>query len=426
MKKISSLLIAAALFSSTKDRAEDWDSTFNTAPPLDVGEHLGPICVLGGDLYAAVVPNEGWGPYSHILRYSSGSWIYVPNSTLNGSIYALAGVIGGTGSSIGARLFVGGEIYGVGTTAIVANNIAVLSNPASTSPTWSALISGGVNGTDDAVWSLYAFPFFVSSRDAAMVYVGGNFNTAGDKTSPGIARWSGFGSGGYGWENVGGGVDSASPNVRAIDIDYSYNPYNGTTTINNVYLTGKFTKTIGPVNYNFARLSGSTWINAGRGLGATFNNVNNCAAYWDLYNNMGYALARIGTTVYIGGYFFGLEDKDLHFNSGQDYFPIYCENDPCLTCYDLIGVATYSSSSGVLTSSSSLNMHDNAWCFALRNSVLFTSGGSFYAAKLVSGTWSQLTTSGIGTLDNFALYACSSSSAVYFATDDHVFKYNYP
>jgi hypothetical protein len=110
------------------------------------------------------------------------------------------------------------------------------------------------------------------------VYVGGNFIQAGGISAKYIAHWN---DATQTWSTVGGELTntSTSPEVDAIAI-----ADNG-----DVYVGGDFEKAGGVTVNNIARWDGSSWHALSTGTGGSFHNVN--------------AIAISGSDVYIGGKF---------------------------------------------------------------------------------------------------------------------------
>lgn len=110
------------------------------------------------------------------------------------------------------------------------------------------------------------------------VYVGGNFTRAGGISTGRVAHWS---EATHTWSAMGDelGHTSTSPEVSAIAI-----AANG-----DVYVGGNFETAGGITVNNIARWDGSAWHALGSGTGGTFHDV--------------YAIAISGNDVYIGGQF---------------------------------------------------------------------------------------------------------------------------
>jgi hypothetical protein len=131
---------------------------------------------------------------------------------------------------------------------------------------WSAL----GRGVNSRVWAIAA-----RGDD---VYVGGDFTQAGGISAMCIAHWN---DATQTWSALGGDLDhtSISPGVRAIAI-----AANG-----DVYVGGNFETAGGLTVNNIARWDGSSWHALGSGVAGTYHQV--------------YAIAINGSDVYVGGLF---------------------------------------------------------------------------------------------------------------------------
>lgn len=114
------------------------------------------------------------------------------------------------------------------------------------------------------------------------VYVGGEFEKAGNLTVNNIARWDGSS-----WHALSTGTAGSFHNVNAIAISGS-----------DVYIGGKFDTTGGNITHNVARWNGSAWSSLGSGTGGTNAEVN--------------AIAINGSSVYVGGTFTTVWDATNH------------------------------------------------------------------------------------------------------------------
>ncbi|MDX1952320.1 MAG: hypothetical protein SFY81_09045 [Verrucomicrobiota bacterium] len=419
LRKLQLLILALICTSSF---AAGWDTTFPSPPLNSAGyEVISDVNCLGSDIYVAINGiDSGSNHYGYIARYSGGSWSGLPNSHVSGTISVLAST---TVYNQSAKLFVGGSFNSVGNTNLPATNVAVLS--LTSSPVWSAMVSGGVNGTDEAVHSLYAFEYwdnyFGTLYSRAMVYVGGSFTTAGNKTTPCIARWSGFGYLAAGWEIVGGGVEEIDGSrwVEDISVDHTSGAY--PTSINAIYLSGWFKKTLasGTV-FNSAKYS-SSWNWTGSGLGGIGLPETGCTPFWySYYNFRGHSVAHIGNVAYYGGYFTCAADKN-----GQLKYYAPGSGCSCSLC-SAYGVAVAQlSSSDILTLPNPNNLIGSASSLTAKGSDLYAggnfeniSGTQFYAAKLSYGSWINLGGPTAPVLDTAA-----NSTSVYFATHSEIFRY---
>ncbi|HTV43549.1 MAG TPA: hypothetical protein VMF08_23500 [Candidatus Sulfotelmatobacter sp.] len=237
------------------------------------------------------VETEAGGGYTPGLAYydfNLGYWYtagYIPGSGQTVSALGWDGING--------NMYVGGSFTSVYTysdgVSVPANNIAVFSE---VTGEWSAL-GGGVNGTVDAI--------LVTN---GIVYVGGDFTTAGGLTVNGIAEWNGST-----WSALGSGVTG-------------YNSLAGTNSVNALamngnilYAAGAFTNAGGVYAAGIAAWNGSTWTN----LGSGFN--------YPEENSIGYANALFanGNDLYAGGDFTFAGSKPstfiAHWNNQLDYYP---------------------------------------------------------------------------------------------------------
>ena len=116
--------------------------------------------------------------------------------------------------------------------------------------TWSALGTGGING------SVYTIAIASNNN----IYVGGgNITLAGGVAVKNIAIWNGST-----WSNVvGGGTGATNNNIYAIAIDSN----------NNIYVGGDFTSIGGITANRIAKLSGSTWSALGTGTSDTVTTI---------------------------------------------------------------------------------------------------------------------------------------------------------
>ena len=229
--------------------------------------------------------SESGGGYTPGLAIYNGGW-GSPGYVAGGSLSVSA--LGWDG--INENMYVGGNFTSIFDGATVpANNIAVFSE---FTGVWSALGSG-VNGTVDAI--------LVTN---GIVYVGGNFTTAGGVTVNGIAEWNGTS-----WSALGSGVTG-------------YNNLTGSTSVNALtmngnilYVAGAFTNAGGVYAPGVAAWNGSTWTNVGSGLYLTEDNT------------IGYANALFanGNDLYVGGDFTSAGNKPsaffAHWNNQLDYYP---------------------------------------------------------------------------------------------------------
>lgn len=143
----------------------------------------------------------------------------------------------------GMAVFAGGQFSTAG--SVDAMNIARWDGEA-----WSD-VAGGISGVppiySPSVNCLYVWN---DGRGSAL-YVGGYFDSAGDRSASGIARWDG-----ESWSAVGGGVNGIVNSVRAWD--------DGTGDA--LYCGGWFTNAGGQSVSNLAKWDGKLWANVGGGV----------------------------------------------------------------------------------------------------------------------------------------------------------------
>jgi hypothetical protein len=153
----------------------------------------------------------------------------------------------------GSDVYVGGVFGAAG--GVTATNIAKWDGSG-----WSALESGGSNGTNGFVQAI--------AVDGNDVFVGGNFSQAGGVSVNNIAKWDGSN-----WTALGSGIEGGD--VKAINVLES-----------NVFVSGFFTTAGGVAANNIAKWDGSSWSTLGAGVNGPAN-----------------ALASKGNELYVGGPF---------------------------------------------------------------------------------------------------------------------------
>lgn len=160
-------------------------------------------------------------------------------------------------------LYVGGTFTDAG--SIIANNIAKWDNNV-----WSALIdaSTGVSGTNNEIRS-------ITFDENNMMYVGGNFDTAGGVSAARIAQWNGTN-----WTALGSGTSGF---VQAIESSGDF-----------LYVGGNFSIAGGNTVNRIARYNktNQTWEPLGNGLSGNVN-----------------AIVSNGSYVYVGGTFYTASDN---------------------------------------------------------------------------------------------------------------------
>lgn len=218
------------------------------------------VASIDTDLFVGGRFNEAGGVISKkIARYDTtqsgnSGWSSMGNG-INESVLALA--------AIGPELCMGGSFLQVGT--FPANRIACYDTTQTGSSGWRAL-GEGVNRN---VNSLVAI--------GSVLYVGGEFSTAGKIGASRIARYDTSKSGNDGWSTLGDGVNNIIETLTVIGTE--------------LFVGGWFTQA-GDSGANFiarydtSKSDNSGWAELGNGV-----------------DDRVYALASIGTDLYVGGDF---------------------------------------------------------------------------------------------------------------------------
>ncbi|HVK37482.1 MAG TPA: T9SS type A sorting domain-containing protein [Candidatus Kapabacteria bacterium] len=202
----------------------------------------------GGDFTGA-----GERIVNYVAQYGGGNWqglANAPDNGVNGNVYAVA--------SDGNTLFVGGDFTVAG--GVRVSRIARWDGLA-----WSALAPGGAADLDGAVRAL------ALSGDG--LYAAGEFTRAGGAPAAHVARWSFTQSR---WTPLGAGTNGA---VRALAASGS-----------RLYAAGRFDSAGGSGARNVAVWNGTAWSRLGDG---TFDGVNDTVQ----------TLLANGDDLYVGGYF---------------------------------------------------------------------------------------------------------------------------
>jgi hypothetical protein len=252
------------------------------------------LAVLGTDLYVggqftSASSASGAQALSSVARWDGAAW----SGLGNGATTASTTNNGVTGTVValavqGTNLYVGGSFV-VASSAGGAQALNYVARWNGT--TWSGLGNGanaatstnnGVNGT------VYALA--VRGTD---LYVGGSFTSAysagGAQPLSRVARWDGAA-----WSGLGNGATTASPTNNGVDATVYALAVRGT----DLYVGGFFTVANSAggtqVLNRVARWDGTAWSGLGNGAATTSNNG---------VNNTVYALAVLGTDLYVGGQF---------------------------------------------------------------------------------------------------------------------------
>jgi trimeric autotransporter adhesin len=257
----------------TLDSARGPILTHNTSAPAEsnantwsalthnglTGAMVNALAVIGSDLYVGgsftQTADGAVTNLNNIARYSGGAWSALDHTGLDNIVFALA--------VMGSDLYVGGLFKQTADGTVThLNNIARYSGGG----TWSALTN---NGLDNCVFALA-----VMGSD---LYVGGLFKQTADGTLTNLNNIARYSSGGTWSALTNNGLNGY---VRALAVSGS-----------DLYVGGGFTQTAdGTVTHlnNIARnSSGGTWS------ALTNNGLNNAV----------YALAVMGSDLYVGGGF---------------------------------------------------------------------------------------------------------------------------
>lgn len=235
----------------------------------------------GGDFWSVCSP--GCGPpvmVNHVAKYSGSNWSPV-GVGVHGSVYSL-------NVDASNNVFVGGVFTficpaipncSVATTGPAAYHVAKWTAATSS---WGAM-AGGVHSEEKPLLQVNA----LLDAGAGSIYVGGEFETAGNISAKHVARWTGAG-----WDHLAPpSGDGMSNKVYAIAGDGS----------GNVYVGGAFDAAGGVVAHGIARWNGSSWSALGFGLSApvhalAFDGSGNLYAGGEFYQICGNATCDSGNT----------------------------------------------------------------------------------------------------------------------------------
>lgn len=232
------------------DKLSKWDGTTWTSlgagldgPVYALAYSVGNILYFGG-LFSA--------PYSNIASINTSTNTVIDNGGADGAVRALTYTL--LDNSI-TTLIAGGDFNVIG------------ANGLNSSPYIARLYTGNVN-LWDSLPSVNGSVHVIRSN-GNLIYVGGNFTTAGGNTvnRVGLYTWT------VGWTAYGSGVNDV---VKALAIDG-----NG-----NVFAGGDFTTAGGSTANRIAKWDGAAWSTFGTGTNAPVN-----------------ALASVSNSLYIGGDF---------------------------------------------------------------------------------------------------------------------------
>ena len=243
-----------------------WSTTTSTWSALGSGTNNGTdgavnaLAVSGSNVYVGGGFNQaGTVIAKNVAIWSGSAWSSLGSGTNNGTDGSVVALV-----LSGIYVYVGGEFTHAGT--VNAQYIAKWNGITST---WTPLISGAANGTNNFVFTLAAMGNYVC--------VAGTFTQAGGEVVNHVAMWDDSTST---WTSLGSGLDSNIGTNGTVD----------TLAVSgsDLYVGGVFTQAGGLSANDVAKWSTTTsaWFSLGSGTG---NNV--------------WALAVSGSDVYVGGYF---------------------------------------------------------------------------------------------------------------------------
>ncbi len=216
---------------------------------------LSPGTFVGGDLYAA-----GGVPVRNLARWLPPAWHDVGGGVEAGTIFAYvfcAHLFDEDGDGpLPPALFVGGKFK-------TAGGMPIASLARWDGTTWSEVGGGLRDEKSSTLPIVYAMTLFDDDgpgpRPPAL-YVGGNFDYAGDQTTRNIARWDGAT-----WEPVGPGFNATVESLCVFDEDREG------PAPPRLFAGGQFNTTWGsPPNtlFRIARWDGASWTPVGGWLSA--------------------------------------------------------------------------------------------------------------------------------------------------------------
>lgn len=236
---------------------------------LASGDALGQACVPGWDAggfvaNAAIADTIIWddgsgeavwaarrpwfGGPGGIVRWDGSSWTEIATADFTGTLHAIAAFNG--------SLYVGGDF-----TAIDGQPIGGIARWTGTG--WADVgggVSDGAFGGDARVLEMYVW----DDGSIPMLYVGGEFETAGSVSANNIARWNGLT-----WNNLGSGVlGGPVPDFPGFEIAgsvatiASFDDGSGDA----LYVGGTFYTAGGESSPHIAKWQGGTWSSVGGGV----------------------------------------------------------------------------------------------------------------------------------------------------------------
>jgi trimeric autotransporter adhesin len=272
------------------NRIARWDGM--SWSPLGVGSLNG---VEGGAVSAMTVVDEGLGgpalyvaggftsageiAANRVARWSSGEWSSLGSGAQNGTnggILALEVLRDSDGAAV--ELYAGGDFTIAG--GVSANGIARWNGVS-----WSSLGVGEENGVSGRVHDLALFDDH--SGRGLLVFVGGEFNSAGGILANRVAAWNGLT-----WAPLGEG-----PANGVNDLVYALAVYDdGSDRGPELYAGGAFTMAGGVPANRIAKWNGRSWSQLGT---ITLNGVNDPVYTLTVLDEGGDA----GSSLYVGGLF---------------------------------------------------------------------------------------------------------------------------
>jgi hypothetical protein len=232
------------------DHIARWDGTEWAGVGRGINGFVGGLVAFddgsGPSLFmASAATSAGGVPIGYAAKWNGTGW-----SRLSSGLNNQAGALAVFDDGSGAALYVGGSFTVAGGTP--ASRIAKWDGTA-----WSALGSGirTLNGNPN-YQSVLAMAVYDDGAGPAL-YVGGDFDTAGDVPASGVARWNG-----ETWSALGTGVNGG---VHAMAV---YDDGTGPA----LYVGG-FMGTAGGVQARYvAKWDGNSWSSLGSGIASTQSN----------------------------------------------------------------------------------------------------------------------------------------------------------
>lgn len=266
--RLAAALVSTLVLSNTgRSQCHEWAHDFATSgidgvvyayATFDDGH--GPALYVGGSFgYAGEQLTSG------IARWDGTHWAPVGGG-VQASVRALAVYDDGSGPA----LYAGGSFDLAGGT-VVAHGVAKWDGTS-----WSALVSGGVNGTSGPVHALCVY----DDGAGAKLYAAGNFMHAGGQLANNIARWSSAG-----WEAFTSGADGY-PQALTV-FDEGSGP--------KLVVAGQFTQCGSVFASNLAQYDGTGFAPLGQGTNGAV------AALCVFDDGTGPALVAGGTFTHAGG-----------------------------------------------------------------------------------------------------------------------------